>query len=180
MKIKELIKDTIPVLAGVLIALIIGDLKQRYDDRVYLDKMFAAMREEAKDNMLKIEEVIEGHKTQADSIENFIHDENINVLETILKTGGLQAPSVSNIAWKSVINSRAELVEYQTLSLFNKIEYCNNLVETKTNRISNHILSNTYSTQENDKAKLHLLFLDLLGQELTSVELYKEFLEEEE
>lgn len=180
MSLKKIIQDTIPVILGVLIALLIGNLKQRYDDSVYLSTMFEAMNEEAVNNLEAVNEVLEKHTILMDTIDYYVEDPEISIVDILQKTDGLQVPSILTVAWKSVANSRAELVDYKTLFLLNKIERSNQLLDKKADRIVAHVLADLYTAKKEDKAKLLLLLTDVIDSELALQKLHQEFLGLEE
>jgi len=81
--ITKLFLETIPVIFGVLIALLIGDWKANYDDLEYMDKMIAVMKEEAYTNLEDLNSVIPTHIRMIDTVDANLIDESLSVRDLV-------------------------------------------------------------------------------------------------
>ncbi|MEM6643582.1 MAG: hypothetical protein AAF616_11435 [Bacteroidota bacterium] len=176
-KIVELVKDTIPVVLGVLIALIIGNWKQQYDNQQYIDKMLATMKVEAESNLKEIQETIPKHIRLSDTIQYYM-DSEVSLSEIVMKSSGIQLPTIANRTWNAVIDSRVELVDYSTLSVVTQIDESKELLLKKMDHLIDHVYQNLVSTEESDKFLLLMHVSNVIDSEQRLKKLHEEFLEE--
>ena len=162
----KLVLDTIPVIFGVLIALFIGDWKKDLDDQRYMDRMIESMKEEAQVNFDDFDKIIPLHLRMIDTIDFYLEDPNISVLDLFVKNNGFKLPSVSNSTWTAVINNRIELVDIETLKILNGMDGLTELTSSKVKTITDFTYQNMNASSQESKETLKIHFLNLVESEI--------------
>ncbi len=175
--IKKILLDTVPVILGVLIALLIGEWKSGYDDRRYFDRILVSMEDEARGSLDEINDILPRHVRLLDSIEYYLEEPDVNLLTLIERNGGLQVPTIQNRTWNAVITSRIDLVDYELISLFNQIDESKEILMVKVSDLTEYIFSQVHDSDRQSKELLKLHVLNVINSEEQLVDLHQRFLD---
>lgn len=169
----------IPVILGVLIALFINNWKQQVDDEKFMIRIFDSIRKEMELNKNEFTEVLPKQYAIIDSIEIHISNEKISLADIIIKSNGLQVPTVKNTSWKSFLNSKLELIDFEVISKLTDIEEAKQFMNSKFNKLMDFVLNNAESTDSKSKKMLIIQILNLIDSEEGLLKMYKDYLEME-
>jgi len=161
--LKGFIKDIIPVLLGVLIALWINNWNEVKKDKKYIKNFYTSLKKELKETDIEIIEKTPKQKTLVDTLEFYSKNETIPLIEVIEKAGGVNGPLIKLNYWKALSNSKIELLEYDKLSILADIEEGNELLKYKRNKIIDFIYSNLTETSKKEKMLLKIMMLELIN-----------------
>ena len=100
-QIRQLIKEVIPVFPGILIALVINNWNEERKDEKYLNKIYASIKEELVESKLDLEENLLQQERLLDSLQAYMNNESVSLLDIILKAGGIYGPRIKNNSWKA-------------------------------------------------------------------------------
>ena len=167
----------IPVILGILIALLINDWKENLDDERFVSRIFDSIEKEMKSNEADINEVLPMHYALQDTIDRYRSDERISLSDIIIKGNGLQAPTVKNTSWNSFLNSKLELIDYNTISILTEIEESKHLMKSKLDKLMDFLLENSESTDAVKKQMLMFQLMNVVSTEKALLELYEEYLD---
>jgi len=175
-QISQLIREIIPVIIGILIALVINNWNEERKDRKYLNKVYLSVKAELEESSKDIEESIPKQQVLIDSLKKYMNDETTSIYEIINKTKGLPGINIKMHTWKAIANSKIELIEFEKLSALSEIEESKKNLELKHQKILDFVIENIKKTNREEKE----IFM-LLNQEIISTEKYlqleiKEFL----
>ncbi|UZO80123.1 DUF6090 family protein [Aquimarina sp. ERC-38] len=159
---KKFLRDIIPVLIGVLLALAINNWNEERKDRKYIAKFFTALKMELKETDVEITEKIPKQKILIDTLNSYSEDETVSLLQIIEKAKGVYAPAIRLNYWKALSNTKIELLPYERLSILADIEEGKELVEYKLNKILDFIYSNWTSTAIDTKLKMKFMLEELI------------------
>ncbi|MGB1243201.1 MAG: hypothetical protein ACPG49_11810 [Chitinophagales bacterium] len=175
-KIQNLLKEMIPVILGILIALFINDWKENKDNDQFLNVVMGSISEELKENKTELTRLIEEHKSLLDTIAFYRENEEVSMGAIISKAKGVRVVSIKNTAWKTLMNSHIDLVEYEKISLLTNIAVDKVSMESKFERLTDLIYEKIGSTDNLDKELFHITINDLLYLEGELLESHEEFL----
>lgn len=164
-QINQLIKEVIPVILGILIALLINNWNEDRKDKIYLDKIFASITEELKESNLDLLENIPKQQRLADSLRANLNNETLSIFDIVRKADGIYAPRIRNYSWKALSNSRIELVEFDKLSLLSQLDDSKSNIEYKQEKIMDFLLENLKNTTAAKKEILMLMVIEIVSTE---------------
>ena len=74
----------LPVVLGILIALLINNWKEKLDDKRFINRVFDSLEKEMKSNEADIFEVLPTNYAIIDTIDRYMSDEKISLSEEFL------------------------------------------------------------------------------------------------
>ena len=177
--LSKIVIDTVPVILGVFIGLLMNDWKASVDDQRYMNRVMAAVTEQIRSNHESIEDVLPRQKRTIDALKAAMSDDNKSVEDVLDASGGIQVPGVLTTAWQPLLRSKIELVDYELLAILTEIEEAKRLMILKMEGLtafgqSNRALSKqkrTYASvienvidSEQHLLRLHKRFLEVYAQ----------------
>jgi len=163
----QFIKEIIPVIAGILIALFIDNWNSERKDKAYINQVFSTINSELKESNEDIKSNIPQQKSLIDSLEFYSKNKNVTILDIVRKSKGIYVPSIRINAWKSVSNSKIDLIEYEKVTTLSNIEELKITLNNKTQFLMSFLYSNINETDENKKQTLKMILLDIIQTEKT-------------
>ena len=164
-QLNYIIKETVPVIIGILIALFINNWNEDRKDKKYLNQIFASIEKELEESLIDIERVIPKQMASADSIQTYLNNEEVSIYDILTRANGVHAPRIKTNAWNAIANSKIELISYDKLSALADIE------ERKENlrwRLEKQMDFMSQNIEKTDKAKKEMLLMtifDMVGAE---------------
>ena len=163
--IKAFIKDIIPIVVGILVALWINNWNENRKDKNYLDQITSASNKELTDTNQDIKENLLLQKSYIDSIDAYLIDDKISLLDITLKNKGIYVPTIKINSWKAISNSKIELLDYKKISALAMIEEQKEMLKMKSMRLVDFLYANPKETGKDKKEFLKILMLDIIGTE---------------
>ncbi len=172
-----LLQEISIVVIGVLIAVSIGNYKEKVDNERYLKKTLLAIENEIKLNQVEIDTVLNRHVKLFEKLENGIGENEQTIGEFVSSSGGFQMASIKNVSLRFFVTNKAELLEFRVISQLLDIELKTNLLSDKIKRMSNFAYEHVNDRDEEEKIKFAYLLADVIDGEQTLLESYSDFLE---
>lgn len=166
------------VVVGVLIAVSIGNYKEKMDNKKYFKKTLLAIENEIKLSQEEVNAVLIKHIKFIDSLSNKIYDNEQNLVEIIGDLGGVQFPSIKNVSLRFFISNKAELVDFEIISQLLEIEEQTNMLSDKMKRLADYTYDNMNDKNGESKIKFAYLLANVIDSEKTLLESYSILLEE--
>jgi|GEM_PF-263113 len=170
------IKEIIPVIAGILIALFIDNWNSERKDKAFINQVFSTVDSELKDTNEDILEKIPIQESLIDSLNFYASNKNIKVSDVVRKCNGIRIPQIKINAWKTISNTKIDLIDYEKITILSNIAELKDLLDSKREFLMNFLYSNNNQTEKNTKQTFKLLILDMIQTERTIKE-YIEFYE---
>lgn len=170
------IKEIIPVIAGILIALFIDNWNSERKDKAFIKQVFSTVDSELKDTNIEILEKIPIQESLIDSLDFYTSYKNIKLSDIIMKSDGIRIPQIKINAWKTVSNTKIDLIDYEKITILANIAEHKDLLNSKMEFLMNFLYSKNTQTDENTKQTFKLLVLDMIQTERTIQE-YIEYYE---
>src|SRR5690554_1879820 len=120
--IKSFIKEIVPIILGILIALYINNWNENRKDEKYINQMITSIDKELKESNKDIKETIPLQKTLIDTLNFYRKDDNVSIGDVMMKANGVHIPSIKISSWKAISNSKIELMDYDRISALANIE----------------------------------------------------------
>ncbi len=160
------IKEIIPVIVGILIALFINNWNEERKEGKYITQILKSLELELDESKADIEKTIPKQKILIDSLKHYLSDKNISLLEVTLKTNGLNLPTIRTNSWIALSSTKIELIEYEKLSCLNNIEEGKKLLEKKSDYLLNFMMSNLDKKSKKIKKQAVILLTDVISTEI--------------
>jgi len=164
-KISQLIREIIPVIIGVLIALLINNWNESRKDTKYLNQIFSSIQDELEESNTDIKDAIPKKQVLLDTLEIYLTDETVSLFDVMRKVDGVHFASIKNNAWKAVANSKIELINYEKLSALSDIDEGKESLELKGEKILDFVYDNITATSQEKKEVFKILITDLMWTE---------------
>ena len=175
-RVSQLIREIVPVIIGILIALVINNWNEERKDKKYLNQVYSTIAAELEESSRDIENTLPKQQILIDSLNKYMNDETTSIFEIINKSEGIQGPNVKLHTWKAVANSKVELIEFEKLSSLSEIEESKKYLELKLQKSLDFLIENGKETNQEKKEIFMFLNQDIiLGEKYLQYEI-KEFL----
>ncbi|WP_164110213.1 MULTISPECIES: hypothetical protein [Sphingobacterium] len=163
----QFIKEIIPVIAGILIALFIDNWNSQRKDKAYIQQVFSTIDSELKESKEEVANKIPKQQALIDSLNRYADNENISFQDIIIKSDGVHIPQIRINAWKSIANTKIDLIDYRKITLLSNIEELKETLNNKSDFLMNFMYSNFNTTDKNVKATAKLILMDIIQTERT-------------
>jgi len=87
-------KEIVPVIIGVLIALVINNWNEERKDKQYVTQIFSSIHEELEESNSDIEGTIPRQRVLLDSIGIYQHDDAVSLFDIVRKAGGIRFTTI--------------------------------------------------------------------------------------
>ncbi len=176
---KSYLMELIIVTAGVLIALILSNMKENNQAKKYYKASIETINNEVEINCEDIKGVIEKQMALHDTLLKYI-DEPLVIGEIIAKSGGLKATTLNHSGLELYKSNQISSIDFELMSTLNNMNNLSKLIETKMNRLVDFGYRNILDSSKNSKMVLSLHIQDALGSEKKLMELYKNYIEKKQ
>jgi hypothetical protein len=163
--IKTFIKELVTIIAGILIALGINNWNENRKDKNYINQISSLIDKELAETNLDIVEKVATQESFIDTLDVYLNDDKISLLDITMKSKGLWLPTIKINSFKSLSNSKIELMEYDKISAFSNIEEQKEILRMKSDRLGDFVYSNMKETGFDKKEFMRLLLQDIIGTE---------------
>jgi len=165
--IKIFIKEIIPVVIGILIALYINNWNENRKDEKYINQITLSMNKELIETKEAIINQISVQKSFIDTLNYYSKDNKIALADLIKKTNGIHMPTIKINSWKAISNSKIELLQYDKISILANIEEQKDILRTKSIKMMDFVYSNIYETGKDKKEILKIRIFGILNTEIS-------------
>lgn len=179
-KVLDFFKEVTIVVIGVVIAVSIGDYKEKLQNEAYLKKTLLAIENEILSSQSEIDTVLQRHISLYQKLESDFDENELTIGEFVSGAGGFQVASIKNISLRFFISNKAELLKFELIEQLLDIELKTTMLSDKIERFSDFAYEHVSDKDEKVMIKFGYLLMDVIDGEQTLLESYAEFLEENE
>ena len=104
-------------------------------------------------------------KAYIDTIDTYLKDEKISLIDITLKNKGIYIPTIKINSWKAISNSKIELLDYEKVSALAMIEAQKEMLKMKSMRLVDFLYANAKERGKDKKEFMKILMLDIIGTE---------------
>lgn len=177
-QIGQLVREMIPVIIGILIALLINNWNEDRKDRKYLDQIFSSILKESEESIADIDFVLPKQQALIDTIETYLDNEKASIIEIVMKANGTHKPDIKLNSWRAIANSKIELIEYEKLSTLSDIEERKDNLYARIDKTADFLLMNITETSREKKELLKMMTFDVINAEKRLKSRIEDFLKE--
>ena len=177
-KVRKFVSEMIPVLLGVLLALLVNNWNEQRKDKAFVNKAFDAIKKEITENREELDKILPGHYAFIDSLAQYTKDENMSLEAILINTNGLQMPTIKSTAWKFYLGSNIELIDYQRVSILSGMDETIKFLEIKMEQLMEFATQNTPKTDSQTKKMFTILLLNVTDSEEQLKEAYEAYLDQ--
>ncbi|WKN41806.1 hypothetical protein [Tunicatimonas pelagia] len=174
--------DLIPVIIGILAALLINDYRQKLQEQkrqaILLNNLvdeFAKRRDEL-NNVIKYRQL-----PLLNTLEVYINNSEIPLREIFQKAGGFGFPEVYVLSWESALNSQdTKSLDFILLNSLSRITSNQQDITSRTETIYDFLYSpgvTLYDSRPEAKELLDIMLNDFVESERTLISRYDEFIQ---
>jgi hypothetical protein len=163
--LSQIIKEIIPVIIGILIALFINNWNEERKETNYLNQIFSSIENELEESMLDIKDVIPKQIASLDTIGKYLINDNISLYEIMMRGNGIHIPRIKTTTWNAIANSKIELVDYEKLSALADIQERKENLMLRVERQMDFTFQNFEKTDRKKKEVLRMIIGDIIGAE---------------
>ncbi len=175
-QIKQIVREIIPVIIGILIALVINNWNEERKDKKYLNQIFSSIKMELEESNADIERVLPKQKALIDSLDVYLDDETVSLIDIVMIANGIQKPEIKTNSWKAIANSKIELIKYKQLSALSDIEERKENINVRIEKTTDFIFENLQETDKRKKELLKLMTIDAINAEKRLYSTIEEFI----
>lgn len=175
--IKSHLIEFIIVTAGVLIALLLSNIKENNQARRYYNKSIETINNEIETNYNSLKENIEGHMNLLDTINKYTTN-HITISELIVnKGGGLSSTILSNSGLEFYKKNQLNSIDFEIMSELIRIENTTKLINTKMEKLMDFLYPNLFVDSEESKKLVVAQINNLLNSETQLMQQYENFMD---
>jgi len=163
--VKSFLKEIVPIILGILIALYINNWNESSKDEKYLKKMLSSLNKELTETNDEINEKIPFQNTLIDTLQFYKSNDEISIFDIMMKVNGVQIASIKTSSWKAISSSKIEMMKYDKVSALTKIEEQKELLLSKTQLLMNFIYPNVKDSGIDSKELVILMMQDIIVTE---------------
>ena len=178
-EVRKLLREIIPVIIGILIALFINNWNEDRKDKKYLSQIFSSIENELEESLIDMKQVIPKQPASVDTLDYYINNEKVTLYEIIMKSNGIHMPFIKTNSWNSIANSKIELIEYEKLSDLSDIEELKENLAQRTEKQMDFIFQNFEKADRNKKVIVRMMMTDIISAEKDLQEEIEQFIEKE-
>ncbi len=174
--LRNFLKEALPVVFGVLLALFLNNWKEDLDSKRYVEEYYAHISEECTSNIEKLESAIDEHNKLFSVLNEHIEsDTTFN--EILEELGGFHLVLLQNTSWKYFQSSNFGKVDFEVTSALSAMERMEFYYDETANRLIDLLLEVGRSNKAQDKKDLILHLYELIEKEQTLTVIFKEYKE---
>ena len=168
--------ETIPVIIGILIAVVISNIQQRYSDHQYLRTTIRSIKAQNQENIKELTYALARQQKMFDTLEVYLSDDSSSLFDAIGKARGLYTPDLKSTTWKFLLdNGNHTLVSYDLINQLSEIEKYEVLVRSYNSSVKDIIFNTEFFENPKMKKVLRVWLLDFTHVEKAMIEELNKF-----
>lgn len=176
----DYLKEISIVVVGVLIAVSIGNYKEKLENEAYLKKTFSTIESEISTSQKDLENVLIRHQQLLTKLQSNIGNNELTIAEFVSKSGGFQIASTKNLSLRFFVSNKAELLNFEVISYLLDIEMKTDILKNKIERLTSFVYEHFDDNDTKAFTEFSLLLAEVIDSEVTLSETYDDFLEKNE
>lgn len=172
----DYLKEVSIVVIGVLIAVSVGNYREKLGNEAYLIKTLAAIKQEVLTSRTEVDSVLQRHLALYEKLALDSGQEALGPF--IARAGGFQVATVKNLSLRFFISQKAELLAFDLIARLMDIELRTQILANKVDRLATFSYEHFDGGDEKTRMKFGFLLADIIDSEQSLLEAYAEFLEE--
>jgi hypothetical protein len=170
-----LLKEMIPVILGILIALFVNQQVEQNNKEQYLEKVMSSIHSEFTENVTELEIRIKEHKAFIKLLDEHMGSDSISLSQILNKTNGIKLVGIKNTTAQTLLNSNIHLTDFEKLSPLVDIQEEKTQLKLIEQELMRKIYSSLSSQDDLDKQVLRSILNDMVYAEESLLESHQRF-----
>lgn len=176
-KLKSYLKELTIITLGVLIALLISNLKEKNQARKYQTASLETINSEIKSNHASLKKIAETQTNLLDTLIKYTEDSS-TIVDLFRKSNGLSYATIHNSGLEFYKRNQINSIDFKLMSTLINMNFLSEIIDKKLDKFTEFTYSNAYSNSKESKMVLILHLRDVLGTEHQLLEFYADFIDE--
>lgn len=175
----QFVKEIIPVVVGILIALFIDNWNSQRKDKAYIKQVYTTISTELSESKEDIKEMIPKQEALIAGLEENSKNKEVTIQKIVMDSKGIYIPQVKINGWKAISSTKIDLMDYNRVNTLSNIAELKEMINNKSEFLMTYLYSNINSTDENTKQTFKMILLDIMQTENTMLQLIEYFEKED-
>ncbi|MEM9829872.1 MAG: hypothetical protein AAF944_04500 [Bacteroidota bacterium] len=173
--------ELIPVILGILIALLINDYRQNLKEEEQTDTLLENLVGEFAKRRDDMEYIVQSRQQPLlDTIRSYLQNSELPAIELFYKAGGFGFPEVYTISWESTLGSQdINTLDFELLVALSRISSGQKDVEVRSEAFYNFLYSPEMAISDrrvDRKNQLNIIISDFIESEKELINRYNNFI----
>ena len=177
--LKRVIKEIVPVILGILIALFINNWKENRANERYVEKALQTIETEVEENYSSLSDILPRHYELLEQLIEELDNDTLAIVDIVTGAGGVQLPTIRSASWKFFLNTKTELIDYSIISALIEMDESKKVMDIKFEQFLTYAYQYMNATERADKEMFIAYFSNLVDGEETLHELCEAYLPQE-
>jgi hypothetical protein len=174
--LRNFLKESLPVVFGVLFALLLNNWKEDLDSRRYVKEYYTHIYEECLENVDDLKSSINDHE------QLFLVLEDSKGIDTtfnniLVDVGGLHLVLLKNTSWKYFQSSHIGTVDFEVTSALSEMERMEFYYDKIAERVIDISFQYGRSVKSEDKEEILRYINELIEKEMTLIGIFEAYIE---
>lgn len=174
--LKRVLKEIIPVILGILIALFINNWKEDRANERFVEKALVTIETEVEENYSSLSEILPRHYELLETLIEEIDNDTLTIVDIVTEAGGVQLPTIRSASWKFFLNSKTELIDYPIISALIEMDESKRIMDIKFEQFLTYAYQYMNVTDRKGKEMFVAYFSNMVDSEETLHELCEAYL----
>lgn len=174
--IKKLLLEIIPVVIGILLALILNGMVEDYQSKKYFRQSLKAIVEENEHNIKELKYALERQKAYADTLNVYHSSDTMSLFDITLAAKGFYTPDLKLTSWKFLLeDSKHTLIPIEMINKLTEIEKNYNTIQLHGKIAMDIIYNEKYFNKSASKMPMRVLLMDINESENNMLRVLEDF-----
>lgn len=173
---KKVLIEIIPVLVGILLALLINSWQQKLREEAYLKNSIQSIINENEENIKELNHAIKRQAILLDTLDKYMEEDRYSLADVLQKSQGVYTPDLKSTTWMFLIqDSKHTLVTYEFINMLAEIEKYEGLINRYNDKLGDIIFQPDFFDNPRMKMVCYALFSDFGQTEQSLIKHLEEF-----
>ncbi|GEM_PF-4623569 len=174
--LKKLLLDIIPVVIGILLALILNGMVEDMRSRKYFRQSLSAIIQENDHNIKEMEYALQRQKVFRDTLYHYYQSDTLAMIDITLKAQGFYSPDLKLTSWKFLLeDSKHTLIPIEMINKLTEIEKYYSIINKMTGMVTEQFYRDGYFDKSATKLPMLVLVNDFKQAEESALEVLQDF-----
>lgn len=173
---KKILLDIIPVVVGILLALILNGIVEDIQSKKYFRQSLHAILEENEHNIKELEYALTRQKAYFDTLEKYYLSDTMSLYDITYVAKGFYTPDLKLTSWKFLLeDSKHTLIPIEMINKLTEIEKNYNTSQLHSEIVMDLIYNDKYFDKKASKLPMHVLLMDINESENIMLGVLRDF-----
>lgn len=173
---KKVFLDIVPVLVGILLALLINNWRQTKSEQDYIENSIGFIIQENTENIKELKYALKRQAMFMDTLLVYVDDDQYTLKDVLQRAQGVYTPDLKSTTWQFLVqDSKHTLVPYEMINRLAEIGKYEKLVERYNTKLGDIIFQQAFFEDPKLKLVAMSLFSDFSPVQNTLIQELESF-----